>query len=306
MPYFDLQVNGYAGIDFNSDNLEPARVSAACAELAAQGVEGILATIITDALPAMESRLRALVSLRETVPALRQILHGIHIEGPFLSPVDGYRGAHPVDAIRQASESAMQRLLDAAGGLTRLVTLAPEQDPGLRVTRMLAGNNIVVSAGHTNASLDQLRAAIDAGLNLFTHFGNGCPANLPRHDNILNRVLALREHLWFTFIADGAHVPFFALRNYLDLVGLERSIIVTDAISAAGLGPGIYTLGRNTVTIGEDGIARSQDASHLVGSTITMRASRANLTQRIGLTESEANQLLFENPRRAISGASAS
>ena len=283
MPYFDLQVNGYAGIDFNSDNLEPARVSAACAELAAQGVEGILATIITDALPAMESRLRALVSLRETVPALRQILHGIHIEGPFLSPVDGYRGAHPVDAIRQASESAMQRLLDAAGGLARLVTLAPEQDPGLHVTRVLACSNIVVSAGHTNASLDQLR-----------------------HDNILNRVLALREHLWFTFIADGAHVPFFALRNYLDLVGLERSIIVTDAISAAGLGPGIYTLGRNTVTIGEDGIARSQDASHLVGSTITMRASRANLTQRIGLTESEANQLLFENPRRAISGASAS
>jgi N-acetylglucosamine-6-phosphate deacetylase len=141
---------------------------------------------------------------------------------------------------------------------------------------------------------------------MFTHFGNGCLAHLPRHDNILNRVLALREHLWFTFIADGAHVPFFALRNYLDLVGLERSIIVTDAISAAGLGPGIYTLGRNTVTIGEDGIARSQDASHLVGSTITMRASRANLTQRIGLTESEANQLLFENPRRAISGASAS
>ena len=303
MPYFDLQVNGYAGVDFNSDNLDPARVSAACAELTAQGFEGILATIITDALPVMESRLRALVSLRASVPAFSQILHGIHIEGPFLSPVDGYRGAHPADAILTADVSAMQRLLDAAGGLARLVTLAPERDPGLRVTRMLAGSNIVVSAGHTNASLDQLRAAIDARLTMFTHFGNGCPANLPRHDNILNRVLALREHLWFTFIADGAHIPFFALRNYLDLVGLDRSIVVTDAISAAGLGPGIYTLGRNSVTIGEDGIARSQDGSHLVGSTITMQASRHNLLAQLGLSESDASQLLYDNPLRAIAAA---
>ncbi len=129
MSYFDLQVNGYAGVDFNSDSLDPALVSAACEGLLAQGVEGILATIITDALPAMESRLRALVALRATVPALRRIMRGIHIEGPFLSPVDGYRGAHPADAILTASESAMQRLLDAADGLTRLVTLAPEQDP---------------------------------------------------------------------------------------------------------------------------------------------------------------------------------
>ncbi len=303
MSYFDLQVNGYAGVDFNSDNIDPARVSAACAELAAQSVEGILATIITDALPVMESRLRALVTLRENVPALRQILSGIHIEGPFLSPVDGYRGAHPADAVLTADVSAMQRLLDAAGGLTRLVTLAPEQDPGLRVTRMLASSNIVVSAGHTNASLDQLRAAIDAGLTMFTHFGNGCPAILPRHDNILNRALALREKLWFTFIADGAHIPFFALRNYLDLVGLDRSIVVTDAISAAGLGPGTYTLGRNMVTIGEDGIARSQDGSHLVGSAITMQASRHNLIVQLGLSQSDASQLLYGNPRSALACA---
>jgi N-acetylglucosamine-6-phosphate deacetylase len=300
MPYFDLQINGYAGVDFNSDNLDPARVSAACTELSAQGVDGILATIITDALPAMESRLRALVALRETVPALRQILRGIHIEGPFLSPVDGYRGAHPADAIRQADVSSMQRLLDAAGGLARLVTLAPEQDPGLRVTRMLAGNNIVVSAGHTSAPLDQLRKAIDAGITMFTHFGNGCPAHLPRHENILNRVLALRKHLWLAFIADGVHIPFFALKNYLDLVGLDRAIVVTDAISAAGLGPGTYALGRNTITIGDDGIASAPGATHLVGSTITMQASRANLIRHIGLSESEANRLLYDNPKRAL------
>jgi N-acetylglucosamine-6-phosphate deacetylase len=299
MPYFDLQINGFSGVDFNSDNLDPVRLQSACAQLIAQGVEGILATIITDSLPAMESRLRALVAFRATVPSLHQILRGIHIEGPFLSHVDGYRGAHPADAIRAADESDMQRLLDAAGGLTRLVTLAPEQDPDCRITRMLAGGGIVVSAGHTNAAIEEMRAAIDAGLSMFTHFGNGCPGTLPRHDNILNRVLALREELWFTFIVDGAHIPFFALKNYLDLVGLDRSIIVTDAISASGLGPGTYTLGRNTVTIGSDGIARAP-AGHLVGSTVTMQASHANLTSQLGLTESEANRLLYDNPFRAL------
>lgn len=300
MGFFDLQINGYAGVDFNADVLDPERVDAACVRLASEGVEGILATVITDKLDRMESRLRALVQLRAGVPSLRNILRGVHIEGPFLSPVEGYRGAHPADAILSADASAMERLLDVADGLTRLVTLAPEQDPGQRVTRLLVANNIVVSAGHTNASMDELRAAIDAGLTMFTHLGNGCPAQLARHDNIVNRVLSLRERLWITFIADGAHIPFFALRNYLDLVGTDRAIVVTDAISAAGLGPGKYSLGRWQVEIGSDGIARSTDGLHLVGSTATMRQSLRNLTQSIGLSDREARNLLERNPRRAL------
>ena len=85
----------------------------------------------------------------------------------------------------------MKRLLDAAGGLTKVVTLAPERDPGFRVTRMLARKNVIVSAGHSDASVDQLQAAIDAGLAMFTHLGNGCPMQMHRHDNIIQRVLSL-------------------------------------------------------------------------------------------------------------------
>ena len=148
--------------------------------------------------------------------------------------------------------------------------------------------------------MDELRAAIDAGVTMFTHLGNGCPPNLPRHDNILNRVLSLREQLWVSFIADGAHIPFFALKNYLDIVGADKSIVVTDAISAAGLGPGSYRFGRGDLNIGEDGIARSPDGSHLVGSTITMAESFRNLTQKLGLGEGTARKLVDANPRRAI------
>lgn len=300
MGFLDLQVNGYAGVDFNGDDLDPVRVDAVCKRLASEGVDGILVAIITDALAAMEGRLRAMVRLRAEVPSLRQIMRGFHIEGPFLSPVDGYRGAHPADAVRMADVDAMRRLLDAGDGLTRLVTLAPERDPGMRVTRMLAEKKIVVSAGHTNASLAELEAAIDAGLRMFTHFGNGCPGNLPRHDNILQRVMSVRERLWVSLIADGAHIPFFALKNYLDMFGTEKSIVVTDAMSAAGLGAGNYKFGRWDLKIGEDGIARSLDGTHLVGSTISMEKSLRNLIEKVGLSEETARKLVEENPRRVI------
>src|SRR4030095_15427595 len=137
---------------------------------------------------------------------------------------------------RIADRDSMRRLLDAADGLARLVTLSPESDPGFAVTRMLAAEDVRVSAGHTNASLDELKAAIDAGLSMFTHLGNGCPMQMHRHDNIIQRALSLSDKLWICFIADGAHVAFPALGNYLRAAGLDRCVIVTDAIAPASLG----------------------------------------------------------------------
>ena len=133
MGFLDLQVNGYAGVDFNGDELDAERVGAACARLESEGVEGILVTMITDSLAAMEARLRAVVKLRESVPSLRRIMRGFHIEGPFLNPAEGYRGAHPADAVMTGDVSAMQRLLDAAEGLARVVTLAPERIRGWKL-----------------------------------------------------------------------------------------------------------------------------------------------------------------------------
>ena len=120
--FFDLQVNGYAGVDFNQDDLSADDLHAACAALEAGGVAGILATIITEDLDLMCGRLRRLAELRGHDPLARSLIAGFHIEGPFISPADGYRGAHPKDAVRPAEVSAMQRLLDAANGLTRLRT----------------------------------------------------------------------------------------------------------------------------------------------------------------------------------------
>ena len=298
--YIDLQVNGYCGADFNSDALTAEQLHGACQRLSQDGVESILATVITADVESMCRRLAALRQFREHDSLARQIIAGFHIEGPFLNETAGYRGAHPAEAIRPADVDVMSRLLDSAQGLTRIVTLAPERDAGLRVTRMLSERGIVVSAGHTDASRDELKAAIDAGLSMFTHLGNGCPMMLHRHDNIIQRALSLSEGLWLTFIADGAHVAWPALRNYLRAAGLDRCVVVTDAISAAGLGPGRYTLGHWDLLIGPDMVARAPDGSHLVGSAGTMPLSRRNLIEHVGLTESQADLLTIHNPRRAI------
>ena len=298
--YFDLQVNGYAGVDFNQDGLTAESLHHACERLRSDGVAAILATIITDQIPRMEERLRTMVRLREGDALARELVAGIHIEGPFLSPDDGYRGAHPLDAVRPATPGEAQRLLDAAGGLARIVTLAPEQDERLRTTRSIVEQGITVSAGHCNPGLEQLDAALDAGISMFTHLGNGVPMLLHRHDNIIQRALSRSDRFWACFIGDGAHVPYFALGNYLKAAGVERCIVVTDATSAAGMGPGHYRLGRWEVDVGEDLVAWAPDRSHLVGSAVTMRRAAENLLHLPDLSAADVDRLTRHNPRAAV------
>ena len=297
---FDIQVNGYAGVNFNADGLTPSDVHAACERLEADGVAGILATVTTAPLEAMAARLRALVEARRRDELVARMIPGFHVEGPFLNAAPGYRGAHPPEHIRPADVDAGRRLLDAADGLVRLFSLAPERDAGLRLTRALAAAGVTVAAAHCDADLETLRAAADAGLTAFTHLGNGCPAAMPRHDNILQRALHLRDRLWLCFIADGVHIPFFALGNYLRAAGRDRTVVASDAVFPAGLGPGTYTVRGQRVHVGEDLAIRAPDGSHLMGSAVTMHRQAENLRRDLGLDDAAIRQLTAENPRRAI------
>ena len=299
--FVDLQVNGYFGADFNADDLSAEALHKACVRLKADGNAGILATIITAELDVMCSRLQRLVRLRAADDLVSELIWGIHIEGPFINEIPGYVGAHPPAAVRPADVDAAERLLAATDGLTRIVTLAPERDPGLEVTRRLADQGITVSAGHCNPSLDELEAAIQAGLSMFTHLGNGCPMLLDRHDNIIQRALGLAQSLWLCFIADDVHVPCVALANYLGVAGIDRCIVVTDAIAAAGLGPGTYSIGSQAVEVDENLVARIPgEYSHLAGSAVTMPRSVENLREVLGLTESEVGSLTSLNARQLL------
>ncbi len=298
--YFDLQLNGHVGTDFNADGLVGEKLHKACEDLKSRGVTKFLATVVTDDIKAMCGRLRKIVELREQNPLAKKMIAGIHIEGPFLNAQKGYRGGHHPEYIKLADIEDLKRLLDAAGELTKIVTLAPENDENLAATRFLAKQGIVVSAGHCNPSLEQLRAAVDAGLSMFTHMSNGAPAELPRHDNIIQRALSLADKLWLGLIADGVHIPFFVLKNYLKVAGVDRCFIVSDAMMAAGLGPGRFSYHGWDVLIGEDLAARSPDGSHLVGSAISMDTNAKNLREHLGLSELEIRKLTWENPHKAI------
>lgn len=297
---FDIQVNGYAGADFCSRSLTLEQCRRACDELAIDGTAGILATVITDSIEGICSKLARLAALREQDPTIARMIAGFHVEGPFLSRKPGCPGAHDPAKIVPANVSDAQRILDAGAGLVRLVTLAPECDAGLATTSFLARQGITVSAGHCDPSLDELRAAIDAGLSMVTHLGNGCALDLPRHDNFIQRALFLHERLWICFIPDGVHIPFFALANYLAVSGVERTIMVTDAILAAKLPPGRYAYGEGEVEVDAAGVARRPGLKNLAGSTISMRQVRDNLRDHLQLDTAAIERLTATNPRQAV------
>jgi N-acetylglucosamine-6-phosphate deacetylase len=299
--YFDLQLNGYKGVDFNADNLSAERCHWACEQLRADAVSAALATLTTDAVDRLIARLARLAELRRRDSLVREVLCGIHVEGPFLNETAGYIGAHPPEHARPADPEIAKRLVDAAEGAVRIITLAPERDPGFKTTRFLAERGITVSAGHCDPSLDQLRGAIDAGLSMFTHLGNGCPMMLHRHDNVIQRVLSVASRLWVCFIGDGVHVPYPTLANFLKCTGLERAVVVSDATSAGGLGPGRYTLGHQTIEVGGDLVAWAPDRSHFVGATATLPQVAERMMREMKLSAAEIDLLTKINPRRAIS-----
>ncbi len=299
----DLQINGCFGVDFNSDGLSEEMFAIASRRLYEVGTRGFLATVITDDVELMKGRIAALA---RCITFMQRNSHevakclGIHIEGPFLSPVPGFIGAHPVKHAGKARVDIAKALLDAGQGHVKLMTLAPEQDSDGSITRFLTEKKIVVSAGHTNASREEILRCVDQGLYMLTHFGNACPADLPRHDNILWRMMSLERNLYVSLIVDGHHLPLWMIPVLIDRFGADRVVCVSDAISAAGLGKGVFRLGHRTVVIGDDLVARDVEQRHFVGSTSLLFQCEANLRSLNRYTEAELQQMLETNAKDVL------
>lgn len=299
--YADLQVNGYVGVDFNDPTIEASDVIRAAVAMRADGVQLAFPTVITADIDAMSRCLAVIVEAIQRDETTSSIFRGLHIEGPFLSPVTGYIGAHPVQHALSSDLKALEQLCEVAGELTSIVTLAPEVDHDGRLTRFCKERGILVAAGHTDATLRDLERCIENGLSLFTHLGNGCPRLIDRHDNIIYRALSLCEHLHFSLIADSFHVPELLFRHVMKVVPLEHLLVVSDAISAAGLGPGEYQLGERLVKIGPDKAARDASGEHFVGAASTMKDADLWMAKTLGLSQETRTKLLLENPL-ALSG----
>jgi N-acetylglucosamine-6-phosphate deacetylase len=298
--YVDLQINGYVGVDFNSPDTSQADLERAAAAMKQHGVAWALPTVITADLDVMCRCIQNLVQAINGNSLAAELFRGIHIEGPFLSPEAGYIGAHPPEHALAACEKSLQRILAASQGHARLLTLAPEIDVAGKLTQMCVQHGCAVAAGHSNASMQDLERTIAAGLSLFTHLGNGCPRLMDRHDNIIYRALRFKDQLAYTLIADGFHIPEVLFLNLLDWIDHHRICVVSDAISAAGLGPGTYPLGSRMVSVGIDGVARDPGGQHFVGSASNLRQADHWLADKIKLVSSTRRLLLRDNANRLL------
>ena len=237
--FCDVQINGSGGHSFNSPDLTIAQVREVVATCRQHGIAQLCPTLVTAPLANLAHGLATLRQACEQDADLARAIVGIHVEGPYISPEDGPRGAHPRQHVRPPCWDEFRRLQDTAGGRIRMMTLAPEIAGAIPFIAKLAAAGVIVAIGHTAATADDLRAAIDAGARLSTHLGNGAHAMLPRHPNYIWEQLAA-DTLWASVIADGHHLPASVLRCLLRVKTPARLIMTCDASPLAGLPPGRY------------------------------------------------------------------
>lgn len=280
---WDPQINGYAGVDFQSDDLGPVQLTHAAMELRRAGCTRFLATLITDDWDRLTRRLQHLKTLRDGSPELCSSIVGWHVEGPFLSAQPGFAGAHRPECMRDPTPAALEQLRSIVGNDLLLVTLAPERAGAIESIRAARDLGILVSLGHTNASRERLEQAAQAGAQGFTHLGNGCPRELDRHDNVLWRVLDGLP-LTVSFIPDAIHVSPSLFRLSHRLLAPENIIYTTDAMAAAGAPPGTYPLGPLQLEVGPDQVVRLPGRTNFAGSALRPMEGVRRAAAMLGLS----------------------
>lgn len=300
--FLDIQVNGFAAVDFNRPELTAADLTRAMQAMWRSGVTQFLPVVITAPVKTMLATLAAIARAREEAPTLRRAIPGIHLEGPFLAPDDGPRGAHPADSIRDPDWDLFRQFQDAARGLIRFVTIAPERPGAVSLIARLRQAGIVVGIGHSDATEADIDQAVKAGAQISVHLGNGAHATLPRHRNYIQMQLAA-DALMASLIVDGHHLPAYVVKNMMRCKELDRVILITDAMAAAAAPPGQYRLGEVLAEVGPDGYVRLPGTPYLAGSALTMDRAIDNAARFAGLALEDAVRLASRQPRTLFAEA---
>jgi N-acetylglucosamine-6-phosphate deacetylase len=285
--FIDLQVNGGFGVEVDAD---PESFRLLSRRLPESGVTSYLPTVISSFAghypPVFDAFERA-----GGAPGARAL--GFHLEGPFLSP--DRKGAHPIAAIEQASDALFEQFI--AFPETRLVTLAPERPGNLRRITRLCNAGILVSLGHTNATIDQLTAGADAGAIKATHLFNAMSPFGHREPGVIGAVLT-EDRLTTGLIADGIHAHPRAVNLAVRAKGIERIALVTDMMAAAGMPPGDYTLGGQQVRT--DGVAARLPDGTLAGAVLLMNDAIRNVSWWAEITVAQAIRMATDVPARLL------
>jgi len=260
--FFDLQVNGFAGVDFNQPGQSCERIDHALDVMRQTGVTRCLPTLITSSRGHFARCAKPLISGRNGVA-------GLHMEGPYINPEDGPRGAHARADVCLPSWDDFQQRQEAAEGSIRLVTLAPEMPGALSFIEKVTQSGVRAAIGHSAADPQAIRDAVAAGAVLSTHLGNGSHRVVAKHGNLLTEQLA-NDALVASFIVDGHHLPPASVKTMMRAKEPARCLLVTDAVAPAGGPAGPYTLGGLKVALGDDGLVRQPGQSRPSGSALLM------------------------------------
>ena len=298
--WLDMQVNGFDGHDPNGNGAEPDATIEMVRALWRHGVTGVCPTICTESEDHIVAALQAIAAACEADSLVAASVIGIHVEGPHIAPEDGPRGAHPLRHVRPPDIAEYRRWQEAAGGRIRIVTLSPEYPGAAVYVRAVVADGVIASVGHTSAGSDQIKAVVDAGARWSTHLGNGAHAVLPRHPNYIWDQLA-EDRLSAGFIFDGHHLPPAVMRTVVRAKGVERTILVSDAISVAGLAPGNYALPDGAaVTLLPSGRLELTGTPYLAGAATPLPVCVANAVRHAGLSFSDAIRTVTANPSRLL------
>jgi len=300
--FIDLQVNGFAGVDYNDPATPAEAIAGSIHTMFETGVTRLLPTIITGSEDRITGALRNLTRAKDELQRNgapeAEAIAGFHVEGPHISPETGPRGAHPLEHIRPPDISEFQLWQEAADGNIRLVTVSPEWEQTPAYVRALISAGVVVSVGHTKATSEQIQATVAAGATMSTHLGNAAHATLPKTQNYIWDQLA-EDRLTASFIVDGIHVPGPFLRAAMRAKGVERTVLVTDAVMPAMCTPGPYKLGQVDVELREDGSVVLRGETRLAGSALRMDRAIGNAVRLGGLSLREALVAATVNAARA-------
>jgi N-acetylglucosamine-6-phosphate deacetylase len=293
--FVDLQINGYGGVDFNDAATTTEQIAATTRTLWRTGVTSFCPTVVTESSEHISQCLTNLIRAAEGSPEFARAMVGIHLEGPFISPEDGPRGAHPRQHVRPPDWEQFRRWQDAAQGRIVLVTVSPEWPESFGFIERAAASGVIVAIGHTAASPAQITDAVHAGARMSTHLGNGSHAQIDRHPNYIWEQLA-NDHLWASFIVDGHHLPPSVVKCFLRSKGVARSILVTDAIAAAGRPAGRYRLSNVEVEVSEARRVSLPGTPYLAGSALEMHDAVGNTVAYSDATLDDALRMASANP----------
>jgi N-acetylglucosamine-6-phosphate deacetylase len=300
--FIDLQVNGYRGLDYSSPDLEAEHIHRLVRMLAVHGTGCHFPTIVTSPSDLITHNLALIAEAVKRDPLLEHAVPGVHVEGPFISPQEGPRGAHDPRFVRDPDVQEIRDWHAAAGGLLKIITLAPERPGATQVIEEAVELGIRVAVGHTAAEAHHLRAAVDAGATLSTHLGNGSAALLPRLRNPIWEQLAADE-LAAGVICDGFHLPGPVLKVFHRVKGGDRLFLVSDVAVMGGMEPGRHRWGNIEVEVHPDGHLGLAGTPYLAGAGHLLDRCVVGFTRAAGCGLGEAIRLCTEAPARLMNMA---